>query len=100
MFVITTKEIFIKRPQNKHRSKLLPYYETKGSEKMNIIIVDERTNKTKTVAFNGKTVKDVLQTLKINQETVLVVRNNEVLTSNENLNDKDKIELLSVISGG
>ncbi|HIH11258.1 TPA: MoaD/ThiS family protein [Candidatus Woesearchaeota archaeon] len=67
---------------------------------MNIIIVDERTNKTKTVAFNGKTVKDVLQTLKINQETVLVVRNNEVLTSNENLNDKDKIELLSVISGG
>ena len=59
----------------------------------------EREQTTKNITFNG-TVQALLQTLQINEETVLVVRNNEVLTQEERLNNEDIIDILSVISGG
>ena len=59
----------------------------------------ERTNKTKTLVFNG-TVAELLKKLKINKEEVLVIKGDEVVTEDEELNDKDEIKLLSVISGG
>jgi sulfur carrier protein len=67
---------------------------------MKITILTERTNTTETVSFKGKKVKELLKQLNINSETVLVVRNNEVITEDETLADKDRIKLLSVISGG
>lgn len=67
---------------------------------MEIELFIERENKNKRVDFSGKTVAEFLKDIKINPETVIVVRNNEVLTEKEILNDKDKVELLSVISGG
>jgi len=58
----------------------------------------ERENKTKEV--KAKTVKEVLDKLKINPDTVLTVVNNELVTEDRKLNDKDKVKLLEVISGG
>lgn len=67
---------------------------------MEINIFIEREKSTRTVCIQRDTVTDLLEELKINPETVLVVRKGEVLTEKEILQDKDKIELLSVISGG
>lgn len=67
---------------------------------MDITITIEKTAEIETVAFTGKTVKELLGQLKINSETVLVVRENEVITEDETLTDKDRLTLLSVISGG
>ncbi|MFH1209408.1 MAG: MoaD/ThiS family protein [archaeon] len=58
----------------------------------------ERENKTKQVKENN--LKAVLDTLKINPETVLIVKNDELVTINTKINPKDKIKLLSVVSGG
>lgn len=67
---------------------------------MNLTIFNERENTIQKIKFGGSKVAELLQQLKLNQEAFLVVRNNEVITEEEILNDKDKIELLSVVSGG
>ncbi|MEW5897113.1 MAG: MoaD/ThiS family protein [Nanoarchaeota archaeon] len=67
---------------------------------MNITVFNERDNTTHKISFRRKTVKDLLLQLKINPENVIIVKNNEVLTEEEKLGSGDKIELLSVISGG
>lgn len=58
----------------------------------------ERENKTENIKAN--TVKEVLNKLKINPETVLTVVNNELVTDDRKLSEKDEVKLLSVISGG
>ena len=62
-------------------------------------IKNEKNNSTEKISFSGS-VKELLEKLNINPETVLVVRNNEVITEDENLDDDDSLEILSVISGG
>jgi len=58
-------------------------------------------DKTKeTTELEASTVKELLDKLKLNPETVLITKNNELLTENESLNKKDEIKILSVISGG
>lgn len=59
----------------------------------------ERENRKENKLFEG-TVAELLSELKINPETVLVARNNELVTADEELNDKDDVKILSVISGG
>ncbi|MFH1636829.1 MAG: MoaD/ThiS family protein [Candidatus Woesearchaeota archaeon] len=46
------------------------------------------------------TVKDMLKKLKMNPAAVLVVVNNELATEDASLRPKDKVKILSVISGG
>lgn len=58
----------------------------------------ERENKTKEV--KAKTIKEILEKLRINPETVLTVVNNELVTDDRKLNRKDEIKILSVVSGG
>lgn len=58
----------------------------------------ERENKT--VNLKAKTVKEVLNKLKINPETVLTVVNDELVTDDKKLGEKDEVKILSVISGG
>ena len=48
----------------------------------------------------AKTVKELLEKLKINPTTVIVTRNNELITEEQKIKDSDKIKILSVISGG
>ncbi len=67
---------------------------------MNLTIFNEREQTTVKIKFAGTKVKDLLHYLKLNPESFLVVRNSEVITEEEILQDQDKIELLSVISGG
>ena len=67
---------------------------------MNVTVHIEKKNSTQNIELHGNTVEHLLKQLKINPETVLVARNNEVLTEDEILQDKDALEILSVISGG
>ena len=59
----------------------------------------ERTKKNLKKDFSGKA-KDLLKLLKINSESVLVVRNGELITEEDKLDNDDSVKLLSVISGG
>jgi len=54
----------------------------------------------KLVAVKGKTVKDALNSAKINPETVLVKRKGQLIPQDETLKDNDILELITVISGG
>lgn len=67
---------------------------------MELTVFNERDNSTQKVNFSGRTVGELLKQLKINPEVVIVTRNDEVITESEKLSDKDRLELLSVVSGG
>ncbi len=59
----------------------------------------EKTGEKKKIKFNG-TVSKLLSSLGFNSESVIVIKNSEVVTEDERLSDEDKIKILSVISGG
>ncbi|MFQ5474909.1 MAG: MoaD/ThiS family protein [Candidatus Nanoarchaeia archaeon] len=59
----------------------------------------EKEDKTVEIKFEGA-VEVLLGKLKINRETVLVVKNGALATKEEHLDDSDDIKLLSIISGG
>lgn len=68
---------------------------------MKIKVKIQRTNENKELSLPNKiTVAELLDKIKINPTTVIVTRNKEVITENTFLNNNDKLELLSVISGG
>ena len=62
-------------------------------------ITIERPKKTVTMEYEGAAI-DLLKKLEIPSEEVLIIRNGELVTEDEQLKDDDTIELLSVISGG
>ena len=64
---------------------------------MNIFI--ERTKTKKKVKYKGK-VQGLLKLLVINPGTVLVTKDNVLLTEEDILKDTDTVKILSVISGG
>ncbi len=59
----------------------------------------ERENKKRKLKFTG-TAKELLKKLRINQTAVLVIRNKELITLDEKIKEKDKIKIVSVVSGG
>ncbi len=59
----------------------------------------EKENKTLNLNFKG-TVKQLLEELNINLETVVVLKNDEIITEEEFLEGDENIKILSVISGG
>lgn len=67
---------------------------------MELTVFNEKEQTTQQIDFTGNSVKDLLKYLNVNPETVLVVREGEVMTEEEILNENDFLELLSVISGG
>ncbi len=48
----------------------------------------------------SRRVRDLLQELQINPETVLVVRGEDLLTPDELIKDEETIEVVPAISGG
>ncbi|MFH1771094.1 MAG: MoaD/ThiS family protein [archaeon] len=64
---------------------------------MKIFIEKDKKNIEK--KFSGK-VSSLLKTLKINSDTVLVVKNGELITEEDSVKDSDMVKILSVISGG
>lgn len=62
------------------------------------VIVGEDKNKMK--VDEGKTVKDLLQIMKIPTETVVVKKNHSIIIEEESVEDGDIIEVIKVIYGG
>lgn len=62
------------------------------------IVYLERENKT--VEVKELNVKEILKKLNINSTTVIVAKNNELITEDAKLSQDDKIKILPVISGG
>ena len=58
----------------------------------------EKTNEYKEA--EARTVSELLKKLNINATTVIVTKNNELVTEEELLTAKDEVKILSVISGG
>jgi sulfur carrier protein len=55
----------------------------------------------KIITLKGnKRVREVLKELDLNPETVLVIREDELLTEDAQLYDSDEIKIVNVISGG
>ena len=68
---------------------------------MQINVFFDRENKEKTIDLDvNSSVKDLLSKMNINPVTVIVSKDNNIIMENEKINDKDKIKLISVISGG
>ena len=68
---------------------------------MQINVFFDRENKEKTIELDiNSSVRDLLTKMNINPVTVIISRYNNIITENETINDKDKIKLISVISGG
>jgi len=68
---------------------------------MQINVFYDRENKNKTIELTGNlTVKKLLTKMQINPVTVIVSKNNTIITEEEKLDDKDDIQIISVISGG
>ncbi|MBT3262274.1 MoaD/ThiS family protein [Candidatus Woesearchaeota archaeon] len=67
--------------------------------KINVYI--ERDDVTKQVEISKKTtIKDILIQLNINPVTVIVTKNDELCDESEEINSKDKLKIISVVSGG
>lgn len=62
----------------------------------------ERTNEIKVFDLNGKKrlLKDILKELNISLDSVILIKNDKITLEDVEVEDKDKIKLLSVVSGG
>ncbi len=70
-----------------------------GTIKVSIFV--DRESRTAAVNLEKNSlVLDLLKKLNINPVTVIVSRNGELILEDQELNDKDEIKILSVISGG
>ena len=68
---------------------------------MQINVFFDRENREKTIELDiNSSVRDLLSKMSINPVTVIVSKDNNIITEDEKINDKDKIKLISVISGG
>ncbi len=65
---------------------------------MNVKI--EKTGKTVKFKKNFKKATDLLKELKISPDSVLIVKNGDVILAEEELKIGDEVVLLSVVSGG
>ena len=61
-------------------------------------VTDLKTNKT--IESKAKTVKELLKTLNINPTTVIVSKNDQLVTEEETLEEKDNIKIIPIVSGG
>ena len=59
----------------------------------------EKTGKTRQIKFSGKA-SFLLKKLKINPDTVMVVKNSMLVSEDADIKNTDRIKILSVISGG
>jgi sulfur carrier protein len=66
---------------------------------MEVTVIYEKTEHKKEIQ-ECTTIKEVLESMDISSETVVVKKNNEVVMDEENLNDEDVIEVIRVIYGG
>lgn len=65
---------------------------------MKISVYLERTKESKEIEV--ETFKDIFRKLNLNPETMLIIRDNELITEKTKLKNNDKITIMPVISGG
>jgi len=52
------------------------------------------------IEFNGNTVKDLLNMLNLDPSRFIVVKNGEIVTEDDTIDDGDYIKILDSVSGG
>ena len=68
---------------------------------MQINVFYDREKQEKTIDLDeNSSIKDLLAKMNINPVTVIVSKEDNIILEDENLKDKDRIKLISVISGG
>jgi len=65
---------------------------------MEVSVFVDRIGKTK--VLNVSSLQEIFEVLEINSDEFIIVRNNELITEDTKLKEKDNLKLLSVISGG
>lgn len=60
----------------------------------------ERDYKEIEIEFNGKNVLDLLNYLNLDWSRIIVVKNGEIVTEDEEIKDGDYIKILDAVSGG
>ncbi|MEM1895765.1 MAG: MoaD/ThiS family protein [Nanopusillaceae archaeon] len=60
----------------------------------------ERDMKEFEIEFNGKTVRELLDNLNIDWSRVVVIKNGEIVTEDEIINNNDYIKIFDAVSGG
>ena len=66
---------------------------------MEVTVIYEKNKQKKEISENT-TVKEVLDSMNIPSETVVVKLNNEIVMDEQNIYDEDVIEVIRVIYGG
>ncbi len=67
-------------------------------KEIKIKVYVEKTDEYKEVSL--KSLKEIMKELKINPTTIIITKNNELVTEEAKISEKDEIKFLSVISGG
>ena len=67
--------------------------------KIKVIFEKEKSHRTVEVR-REQTIESLLKEMKVNPQTVIVVKNGEVVTEQEILSDGDELKVLSVKLGG
>ena len=65
---------------------------------MKVSVFIDRIGKTK--SLDVKNLKEIFKILEISSDEYIIVRNDELITEDTELKEKDKLKLLSVVSGG
>jgi len=65
---------------------------------MEVSIFVDRIGKTQ--VLNISSLQEIFKVLEINSDEYIIVRNDELITEDTKLKEKDNLKLLSVISGG
>ncbi|MFZ8855712.1 MAG: MoaD/ThiS family protein [Candidatus Nanopusillus sp.] len=60
----------------------------------------ERYHTENNIEFNGNTIKDLLNMLNLDSSRFIVVKNGEIVTEDDTINDGDYIKILDAVSGG
>ena len=60
----------------------------------------ERYHTENNIEFNGNTIKDLLNMLNLDSSRFIVVKNGEIVTEEDIINDGDYIKILDAVSGG
>lgn len=62
-------------------------------------VLIDKNNTNNEFPFSGSA-QELLTQLHINPETVIIAKNNQLITLDEHLNDQDEVRIIAILSGG
>lgn len=66
---------------------------------INMKVYFEKNNETKEINFSGK-LKEIIDKYNLIEDEIVIIKNDEIVTSDEIASNEDKIKILNVVSGG